>query len=235
MKIKLLYIFIILAISLNASTIKTNYILNTSGLIDERAYIKINEIGEEVKEKLKVNVYLDVKGNNGIDTDLPMRDKIKKMKDIEKELVKNLEKPYIVLTLALDQKYSNILFSNDSLKKIVNRDDILDGYVIPLLAAKDKNTLKSKVSASTFNGYAQIGDSLAQSENIELVSSIGSQGKTASTIWKMFMYTMVLIGIISYFFIILREKKYKKEFYRRKDEEKKKEEERNEHLKEENE
>ena len=120
LKIKLLYLFTILAISLNASTIKINYILNTSGLIDERAYIKINEIGEEVKEKLKVNVYLDVKGNNGIDTDLPMRDKIKKMKDIEKELVKNLEKPYIVLTLALDQKYSNILFSNDVLKEIVN-------------------------------------------------------------------------------------------------------------------
>ena len=47
LKIKLLYLFTILAISLNASTIKTNYILNTSGLIDERVYIKINEIGEE--------------------------------------------------------------------------------------------------------------------------------------------------------------------------------------------
>jgi len=225
LKLKLLYLLTILTLSLSAATVKTNYILNTSGLLDERAYIKINEIGTEVKEKLNINIYLDVKGDNGINIDLPMKEKIKLMKESEKELVKNLKKPYVVLTLALDQKYSNILFSNDELKKIVDRDDVLDGYVIPLLAAKDKNTLMSKVSASTFNGYAQIGDSIAQSKNIKLISSIGSEGKTAGTIWKVFMYTMVLIGIVSYFFIILKEKKYKKEFYRRKEEEKKNDEE----------
>jgi len=221
LKIKLLYLFTILALTLNASTAKVNYVLNTGGLIDERAHIKINEIGAEVKEKLNINIYLDVKGDNGINIDLPMREKIKLMKVAESTLVKNLKKPYVVLTLALDQKYSNILMSEE-LKSIVDRDDILDDYVIPLLAAKDKNTLMSKVSAASFNGYAQIGDSLASSKNIELVSSVGSEGKTASTIWRIFMYTMVLIGIVSYFFIILKEKKYKKEFYRRKDEEKKK-------------
>jgi ABC-type antimicrobial peptide transport system permease subunit len=214
----------VLALNLNANTTNTNYILNTSGLIDERAFIKINEIGAEVKDRLNINIYLDVKGDNGINIDLSMREKIKQMKAIEKELVSKLLKPYVVLTLALDQKYSNILFSDDSLKKIIDRDDILDGYVIPLLAAKDKNTLMSKVSAASFNGYAQIGDSIADSKKIELVSSIGSQGKIASTIWKMFMYTMVIIGIVSYFFIILKEKKYKKEFYKRKDEEKKNQE-----------
>jgi len=210
----------ILTLSLNANVTKTNYILNTGGLLDERAYIKINEIGAEVKEKLNVNIYLDVKGDNGINIDLPMKEKIKLMKVAEKTLVKDLKKPYVILTLALDQKYSNILFSNNELKEIVDRDDVLDGYVIPLLAAKDKNTLMSKVSASTFNGYAQIGDAIAKSKNIKLESSIGSEGKTAGTIWKVFMYTLVLIGIVSYFFIILKEKKYKKEFYRRKEEEK---------------
>jgi hypothetical protein len=197
---------IIFGIFAYANTI--NFILNDGGLIDKRAFTKINEIGNEAKTKLNVNIYLDVKGNNGIDTTLSMKEKIKLMKTKEKELIKDLQKPFVILAISLDQKYSNILFS-DEFKSIVDKNDILDGYVIPLLAAKDKNLLQSKVSASALNGYAQIADVLADNKNIKLNSSIGSEGKTTGTIWKVFMYTVVLIGIIAYFFIILREKKYK--------------------------
>jgi len=205
--VKFLNIFMLLVISLYAKNI--DFVLNTGGLLDKRAYVKINEIGNEVKQKLGINVYLDVKGNNGINLDLNIKNRINLMKEKEKQLVQNLQKPYVVLTIAVDQQYSNILVS-DKIKNQIDRDDILDGYVIPLLAAKDKNTLKSKVSAAVFNGYAQIGDSLAEQHNIKLKSSIGSQGKIASTIWKVFMYTLVLFGIIVYVIVILRERKMKK-------------------------
>lgn len=85
--------------------------------------------------------------------------------------------------------------------------------MVPLLASFDKNELQSKVSASVLNGVAQIADVIAKSKNIKLKSSIGSAGKTAGSIWQMFIYTIVLLGIISYFFIILREKKLKKNKY----------------------
>ena len=205
--VKILNIFMLLAISLYAKNI--DFVLNTGGLLDKRAYVKINEIGNEVKQKLGINIYLDVKGNNGINLDLNIKNRIKLMKKKEKELVQNLQKPYVVLTIAVDQQYSNILVS-DKIKNQIDKDDVLDGYVIPLLAAKDKNTLKSKVSAAVFNGYAQIGDSLAEQHGIKLKSSIGSQGKIAGTIWKVFMYTIVLFGIIAYTIIILRERKMKK-------------------------
>ena len=99
---------------------------------------------------------------------------------------------------------------SDDLKNIIDRDDILDNYVIPLLASKDKNTLFAKTSAAVLNGFAQMADSIANSQNIKLDSSIGSEGKTASSIWKVFMYTLVVIGLFSYVVIILRERKYKK-------------------------
>jgi hypothetical protein len=105
--------------------------------------------------------------------------------------------------------YANILMTDD-LKNIIDKDDILDGYVIPLLASKDKNTLFAKTSAAVLNGFAQIADSIAKSKNIKLKSSIGNEGKVAGTIWKMLMYTLVLTGIILYAVIIMREKKYKK-------------------------
>jgi ABC-type antimicrobial peptide transport system permease subunit len=99
---------------------------------------------------------------------------------------------------------------SDDLKDIVDKDDVLGGYVIPLLASKDKNSLMAKASAATLNGYAQIADSIAAYKNIKLKSSIGNEGKVTGTIWKVFMYTMVVTGIVLYVVIIMREKKYKK-------------------------
>lgn len=202
---------IILLITLLVSILdaKSNYVLYDSGLLDKRAYEKIKEIGDEVKTKIGINLYLDIKANNGINIKDDRKSRIEQMRKKEGLLVKDLKAPYIVLSMALEQRYAGILTSPD-LKNIIDKDDILGGYVIPLLASKDKNTLFAKCSAASLNGFAQIADSLAENKNIKLVSSIGSEGKTASSIWRVFMYTLVIIGIISYTVIVLREKKYKK-------------------------
>ena len=207
MKIK-----IILFISLLFSALSANqnpYILTHDGLIDQRAQDKIFEIGNESKSKLDINLYIDIKENNGIDPKAPRDIRKNLMKKQDAVIVKNLVAPYAVLVISVDQLYSNILMSDD-LKKIIDRDDVLDNYVIPLLASKDKNTLFAKTSAAVLNGFAQMADSVASSQDIKLDSSIGSEGKTAGTIWKVFMYTLVVIGLFSYVLIILREKKYKK-------------------------
>jgi hypothetical protein len=185
------------------------FILSHDGLIDQRAQDKIFEIGSEVKSKLGVNLYVAIRENNGIDMEKSIVERRKLMKEYDKFVLKGLKPPYAVLTLVTDQQYANILMSDD-LKDIIDRDDVLDGYVIPLLASKDKNKLFAKTSAALLNGFAQMGDSIAASKNIKLDSSIGSGGKTASTIWRVFMYTIVIIGILLYALIVLRERKYKK-------------------------
>lgn len=214
LKLKLFTIIFILISFAHANT--ENFILNTSGLLDQRASEKINTIGNEVKSKIGVNIYLDIKGDNGINLNLERDARISIMKQKEADLIASIQKDlngthsFVILTLALDQKYANILFSDD-LKDSIDKDAILDGYVIPLLATQDKNTLNSKVSAATLNGYAEIADTLAKNKNIQLESSIGSEGKVASTMWKVFMYTLVVIGLLLYVLIILKEKKIKKQ------------------------
>lgn len=203
-KLRILFLMLLSTVTLVANP----YILTHDGLIDQRAQDKILEIGTEVKLKLGVNIYVDIKENNGLNMSLSREKRIILMKNIEKNMVKNLKTPYAVLTISVDQMYANILMS-DELKEIIDRDDILDGYVIPLLASKDKNTLFAKTSAALLNGFAQIADSIANAKNIKLESSIGNEGKVAGTIWKMLMYTLVLTGIILYIVIIMREKKYK--------------------------
>jgi len=206
-KIKLLFLLLLAVVNIQAN--QHPYILTHDGLIDIRAQDKIFEIGNESKSKLQVNLYIDIKEDNGINPKEERSIRQKLMKEKEQLLVQNLPKPYAVLTISIDQLYTNILVSDD-LKDIIDRDDILDNYVIPLLASKDKNSLFAKTSAAVLNGYAQMADSIAESKNIKLESSIGSEGKTAGTIWKVFMYTIVVIGLFLYVLIILRERKYKK-------------------------
>lgn len=182
-----------------------NFLLN-GDLIDVRAKEKILQMGNEVKSKLGINIYLDSKVDLNIDPKLPTKDRLNLIKKYEDNILKNLEQPYVLLTIAMEQMHVNLYFS-DSIKNIIDKDDILNGYVVPLLASKDKNTLASKVSAATLNGYAAIADTLAESQKIKLESSIGSEGKVSSTIWRVFIYFLVISGLLAYTYAVLRKRK----------------------------
>ena len=183
-----------------------NYIINDDKLIDDRAKEKINQIGDEVKSKLGVNIYVYVKSTLGLDENIKTKEKIDIIKNNENQIISKLESPYVFLSIAVEETHVNLL-SSDDLKTIVNKNDILDGYVVPLLASKDKNTLFSKVSAASLNGYGAIADTIAESKNIKLESSIGSDGKISSTIWRVMMYTIVVLALFAYTYAVLIKRK----------------------------
>ena len=182
------------------------FILNDDKLIDDRAKEKINQIGDEVKSKLGVNIYIYAKSNLGLDENIKTKEKIEFIRNNENQLVSTLEQPYVLLTIAVEETHVNLLFS-DSLKEVLDKNDILDGYVVPLLASNDKNTLFAKVSAATLNGYAAIADKVADSKDMKLESSIGNAGKVSSTIWRVVMYTLIVLGLLAYTYAILRKRK----------------------------
>lgn len=190
--------------NINAST--NRYILNDDGLIDQRASEKIYEIGNELEIKTGVNVYVHLQNSYKINEELPMKEKFEIIKTHEQNIIKQLQAPYVLITMELELPHINLTTSDD-LKEIIDEDDILDDYIIPVVASKDKNKLLSKVSAALLNGYAQIADVIAESKNIKLESSIGSGGKTASTVWRVFMYFIIVTGLIAYTVAVLRAKK----------------------------
>lgn len=181
-------------------------VLNHDGLIDKRAVGKIESIGSEVKRKTGIHIYLYTIKTLGLDESLSMKEKFKKIKKHEEEILPTLNKPYVLLTAFIEDTHVNLL-TTPSLEGVLNKDDILNGYVIPLLASKDKNTLFAKVSASMLNGYAAIADKIAHKKSIELETSIGNQGKVSGTIWRVFMYTLVVVGLLLYIYAILKNRK----------------------------
>ena len=183
-----------------------DFILNDDKVIDDREEEKINQIGSESKSKLGVNIYIYAKSTLGLDENIKTKEKIDFIKNNENQLISTLEKPYVILTIAVEETHVNLLFSDD-LKEVINKDEILDGYVVPLLASKDKNTLFAKVSAASLNGYAAIADIIAEAQNIKLESSIGNSGKVSSTIWRVVMYTLIVLGLLAYTYAILKKRK----------------------------
>ena len=182
------------------------FILNDDKLIDIRAKEKINQIGAETKSKLGVNIYVYAKSTLGLDENIKTKDKIDFIRNNESKIIATLEKPYVLLSISVEETHVNLLFS-DELKEVLDKNDILNGYVVPLLASNDKNTLFAKVSAATLNGYAAIADTIAESKNIKLESSIGNTGKVAGTIWRVLMYTLVVLGLLAYTYAVLKKRK----------------------------
>lgn len=203
--LKVISLFLLLLLT-NAIA-SENFLLNSDAVIDPRTTVKINQIGNELKEKTGINVYLYAKKTFGVKKNTPTKEKLEYIKNYEENLLKQLKKPYVILTLALDETHVNIRASKD-LKNVIDKNEILNEYVIPLLASKDKNDLFAKTSAAVLNGYDEIVSQIVEFKGLErLDSAIGESGKTFSTIWKVLMYSLVLFGILSYTFIILRSKK----------------------------
>lgn len=195
-----------LLLFLSSNLYASKFVLSDDGLIDQRAIGKIDEIGNETFSKLGVNIYVYAKSTLGLDANISTKDKIKYIKEYESNIISNLAEPYVLLSIAVEDTHVNLIVSS-SLKNVVDKNEILNSYVVPLLASKDKNSTFAKASAAILNGYAAIADTVAESKNIKLESSIGSSGKVAGTVWKVFMYSLIVAGLLLYVYAVLRRKK----------------------------
>ena len=186
--------------------VDSRFVLKGKKNIDPRAIKKIDTMGSELFVKTGVNVYIyavERYANKKYDD---TKSKIEFIKSFESNITKELKEPFALLTLSVDDQHVNILYS-DELKSDIDRNHILNRNIIPLLISKDKNSIYAKMSAAVLNGYAAITDSIAQSRGIELKSSIGSEGTRFSDIWRIFMYTIISIGLLAYIYSMFGSRK----------------------------
>jgi hypothetical protein len=186
-------------ISLKANDIKFNPILCNDNALDGRVIGKLVEIANETKQKTDVNLYVCIKGSyfKDIQDNRENKIKFKKIKEFENKLIEKVKKPYVILTMSYIDHHVNLLIS-EKLKPAIDKDNILNGYVIPLLSSYDKNDKRAKVSAATLNGYSEVVSSVANFKNTKIESNINSDGKIAADIWRNIMYTLVIGGLILY-------------------------------------
>ncbi len=180
-------LLVITSVSVSAKVVFT-----TQNLINEKAIEKIESIGNEVKEKLNINLHLYAKDTiNG-----------KTMIEYREEVSKKYNQSYILLLFAQKEQKVEIISSKD-LENKFDKDEILDpfdGTIIPLLITKPKkDEIDDRVSAALLNGYADIADKVAQGFNIELKSSIGNSNRNIINTMRAVFYSAIIIVLAIYF------------------------------------
>lgn len=152
-------------------------------IIKQRTYDKVSEISNELYAKTGVSIvaHLMEQTNGGI-------------VEYEKNILATLTGPYVFLAFsAKDQKVDIVV--SDSLKSVVNKNEILNTFIIPILVAEDKNAVDTKYSAAILNGVAEIADEIAASKNIKLDSSIGSESRNFMQGLRALFYGIILLSL----------------------------------------
>ena len=186
--------------------IDSRFILEGKQNIDPRAIEKIDAMGSELFVKTGVSVYIYATDRYANKYHDDTKSKMEFIKSFEENITKDLKEPFVLLSVSVEDTHINIRYSDD-LKGAIDRDDILDNNIIPVLASKDKNSVYAKMSAALLNGYAAITDSIAESKGLTLESSIGSGGTTFSAIWRVFMYFIIVTGLLAYTYAVLKSRK----------------------------
>jgi len=189
--------------------IDSKFILKGKESIDPRTIEKIDIMGNELFVKTGVSVYVYASNRYANKTFSDTKSKIEFIKSFETNLIKDLQNPYVLLTISFQNQHVNILSSNE-LKTVVNRDTILSGYIIPLLASYDKNSPEAKMSAGLLNGYSAVVESVAESKAVTVDSIISGGGRTFALIWKIFMYIIVVVGLTVYSYALWKDKRKSK-------------------------
>jgi hypothetical protein len=200
----LLFVFLS-SLSANLPT-HNPYILEGNLIVDPRASQKLFQIGSEVESKTGIPIYIYTKLEYGIDKSLTSKEKVDAIKKTDSDTLKRLKAPYVLITLSFQDKHVYLYASKD-VEQLIDKDEILQEYMIPILASYDKNTIGAKITASLFNGYSEVADQIAEAKGIKLESNIESSNKTMADIWKIIMYFIVISGLLAYFIAIRRQKK----------------------------
>lgn len=136
-------------------------------VLDERIKIKILSISKEVREKLKINMHVVVELDNGIDINLPIDERKILMQTYYNLITKDLPEPNITLALSSKQFYLNILSSNNIISED-SKNDILENYMIPILASKENHKMNVKINGAVLNGFSKLADVLAEQKDLKL-------------------------------------------------------------------
>ena len=157
---------------------------------------QIERIGAELHEKSGVGVYLIV---------LKEFDQNQSIIDYEREAIKMIKEPAVLLTFSEMDKQVDIFASPESLYKDFDKESILSplasfgGTIIPLLTAKARDIpVKEKYAAALTNGYADITEQIADSRDIVLEHAVGSGSKTFINIIRVIFYGMIVYGLFFY-------------------------------------
>ena len=173
------------------------YIIEDNNIINEKVSQKVESLGDELYGKTSIGVYVT----------LPTSLEEKSINDYAKNIALTLKKPYVLLVLAKTEKQVDIV-NSEELDDQFDKEGILSpfpwsGSIVPLLSVKKDN---DNYNVAVLNGYADIVEQIAKSQNIVLEGALGNVNRDIYHYLKFGIYGFLLIIIGKYFYRKVRKK-----------------------------
>jgi hypothetical protein len=178
-----------------------NYVVENENIINERAVVKINEMGDELFNKDNISVYVFAKKSLGNASAKEQIDAI----------TSALKTPYVLLLMFSEDKVIDIVSSKEAEGKF-DKTQILSpvpyyGTIRPLLVAKKDF---DSFSAAILNGYADIVEQIAKNDGAQLKSAIGNANKETLQYIRIVVYGLFVIVFFIYIYKRIKYRHVKK-------------------------
>ncbi len=182
-------------IALDSTPEFVDYLYKDEVIFLEYVNTEVNAIGRELYQKSGISLYVAVL------KELPEGMSIV---DYEKESIKELPKPAILLVISEFDKQIDIIARPQALYKLFDKNQVLSpmpnsGTILPILTMKAKGTpLSQKFGAAIQNGYTDLADQIATSKNIELDTIPGNANKEVFMVLRILFYGMIVYALYLY-------------------------------------
>ncbi len=137
-------------------------------LVSPKAAEYIEQMGNELYQKTKINAYL-ITSNDILKRGISVNEFLKRYKD-------SLSKPFVAIVFLPNSKRIHVVASNKELLMALDKDTILD-YAIKVIASKDSNSLQSKFDVGLVQAYSEMADEVAKYKGVKLKFTIKESGK----------------------------------------------------------
>ncbi|MEF3191351.1 MAG: TPM domain-containing protein [Campylobacterales bacterium] len=159
-------------------------VLRHDGLMMEKSIQKIDEMATEVLQKTGIHLYViavnDLNGSN--------------IHTLHKIYEANMTSPYVAILLAKNDQKVDIVATPD-VASLIDKDKILDDYMIPILVSPNKEDKEKSYGAAIFNGMSELVDEIAAAKGVTFISSPGSGSHDFIQIVRFVFYFMLFFTL----------------------------------------
>ncbi|SHO80221.1 membrane protein [hydrothermal vent metagenome] len=169
--------FIFQTLLYSNNILKNDFITYKAGLL-------INEISNEAKDKLDINIYT-ISSNEMLK---PRSNLFEYLKSYEN----NMSKPYIAVIFIPRAKRVGVIPSSSELIKMYNSSEVKSA-MIDVVASVDKNSLEDKYNIALVQGVSELADEIAKFKNIKMEKTIPNDTKNVISIFRYIVYVGTLL------------------------------------------
>ncbi len=142
--------------------LSANFLINDY-IISPKAGQEIEKMGKELSGKTQINAYV-----------IATTDRLKRTANLYEYLQRyesRLQPPYALIFFAPNSHRIGLLFSSDTIKKMVDGDEV-KSYAIDVISTEDSNSVQSRYDVGVVQAYSELADEIAAAKGVKLSTTI---------------------------------------------------------------